>query len=463
MTPTPFLGVAIAFDSPTLELDPLWVSIEDQINVTSWQIDRGRSTELDKTSTGTARITIADTQGLLDPTNLDSPFNGNLDPMKQVAIGLTNPVTDSATTIFRGFVSEWLHSLDVFEETAGVARGIDTVTLECADAFDLLSALELTPGVHGDTTTASDFADVWLKGTPSNLVGQAAIAHHVNQRIEDLLLMAGWPAGLQFIFSGNVEVQGAVVPRRDSLLTALQDAADTEFPGGVANIFMSKDGAVIFHGRYARFFPGRPGYGINHWYAGGKAQAEADEDVAVIRSPLVFRRSKNDILNAVIAMPQGIDDVDAPGQLVKDDDSIDTYGWRSASFENLLVYTGDDHGGGQTTALEETYKYADYYVGNYKTPRTRVTQLSFVGRSPSDTLSPALWALICGVEIGDLISLNTVHPGGGGFDEDFYVEGIHYSARPARTDMHDIQLTLDVSPRSFYDYNPFGEVDSGVS
>jgi hypothetical protein len=66
---------------------------------------------------------------------------------------------------------------------------------------------------------------------------------------------------------------------------------------------------------------------------------------------------------------------------------------------------------------------------------------------------------MCGVEIGDLVSLQTDHAGGGGFNEDFYVEGIRYNASPARRDMHDITLELEVSPRSFFNYNPFGSFD----
>lgn len=455
-------GVCVAFDDDTLEATPAWYSLDRAGIVTHWSISRGRQSELDKTGTGTASVTLIDKTGLLDPTNTTSQLYGKLDPMKQVAIAIRNPVTDTYSTVFRGFVSEWLHDLEVFEETDGAARGIDTITLEAADAFDLFAALELTPGEHGDTSVRSDFADVYYQGTPSNVPGEPDVFKHVDQRIIQLLADAGWDPTRQIVFSGNVSVQGVVINRRDQLLAALDDAADAEFPG-LANRFMSRDSLFIFHGRYARFFPDRPGYGINTWQAGGLAQAQADPNVAPISHPLSFRRSKQDVINAVIALPQGIDDSDAPGQLVKDTPSIEAYGWRSMSFENLLTSAGHDDDGNPTTALEETAKFADYYVGNYKQPKTRVTRIPFRSRGTNNPYAAALWALICGVELGDVVSLQTVHPGGGGFDADFFIEGISYDVGPARADMDDVTLELDVSPKSFFAYNPFGELDLGES
>jgi len=66
---------------------------------------------------------------------------------------------------------------------------------------------------------------------------------------------------------------------------------------------------------------------------------------------------------------------------------------------------------------------------------------------------------MCGVEISDTVFLKTWHPGGGGFGSNFFVEGIHYEVSPMRADMHDVTLTLDVSPDSFFSSNPFGNFD----
>ena len=63
--------------------------------------------------------------------------------------------------------------------------------------------------------------------------------------------------------------------------------------------------------------------------------------------------------------------------------------------------------------------------------------------------------MLCNVDISDIVHLTTTHGGGGGFDDDFYVEGIHYQARPGGTIPY-VELTLDVSPKGSYDANPFG-------
>jgi hypothetical protein len=63
---------------------------------------------------------------------------------------------------------------------------------------------------------------------------------------------------------------------------------------------------------------------------------------------------------------------------------------------------------------------------------------------------------MCGVDISDIIRLKTTHHNGvGGFDEDFFVEGLHYTASPLSDNYVDVELTLDVSPRALYDANPF--------
>lgn len=459
-------GVCIAFDDNALGTAVTWTRLDDPQGynlASSWSITRGRSSEFDKTTTGVATVMFNDREGILDPTNTSSPFYDTggtatkLNPQRQCAISLLHPVSGTWHPLFTGFVSEQEHDLDMWSED----RGNDVVSMEWEDAFAFFAALELTPGVHGDTPSVDDFADVYYHGIPSNLPGETAVFCHVDDRIIQLLTDSQWPTSLQDIFSGNVSVQGKVYERGDTLLAALFDAADAEFPG-VANIYVSKSGIVRFRGRYARFNPTTPGYGITTWKAGGLAEALADPTVAPIAA-LGFRRSNSDIINAVLCLPQGVDEADAPGQLIKDDTSIATYGYRSKTWPNLLTSAGHNDDMTPTTALDETAKFADYTVGNYKDPKTRVSLLRFRPRGPEDPTAPALWDLMCGVELGDRVHLETGHPDAGGFDEYFYVEGIRYAARGARDTYHDVTLELDVSPASFFAYNPFGTVDEGTS
>src|SRR5437762_5622880 len=100
------LGVSVAFTDDAMEETPTWTRI-DVGAVTEWQIDRGKTDEFARTGTGTAKVTLIDQTGNYDPTNVSSPYWGNLAPGKQAAIALQNPVTLAWTTLFRGFVDDW--------------------------------------------------------------------------------------------------------------------------------------------------------------------------------------------------------------------------------------------------------------------------------------------------------------------------------------------------------------------
>jgi hypothetical protein len=107
--------------------------------------------------------------------------------------------------------------------------------------------------------------------------------------------------------------------------------------------------------------------------------------------------------------------------------------------------------------MVETKQFATYYVENFKDPAPRLSRLVFKTRRPSDAHGPALWQFLCNVDISDLLTLKTAHPGGGGFDTDFYVEGLHYTGRPGPPEYAIVELALDVSPRANFTTNPFDE------
>jgi hypothetical protein len=79
----------------------------------------------------------------------------------------------------------------------------------------------------------------------------------------------------------------------------------------------------------------------------------------------------------------------------------------------------------------------------------------FKSRSPTDAWADALWGHMCRCEISDLLTVRTSHQGGGGFNQDFYVEGLHYTGRLGTPTVPTVELSLDVSPRAHYTTNPF--------
>lgn len=456
------VGIAFAPTSATLGTAPVWVRLDDPAedgwNTTGYTVSRGRASELDRTDTGTATIGIADKDGTFDPTNTGSVFAGNLDPLKQAAITIQNPVTSEWRHLFRGFVAEWPCDID---KTGTLGE----IQVQLVDLFGLMAQMLMVPSVHGDTPPAGSEGDIYFPAT-------GGIAQ-VRGRLHAACDQAGIPASWRHFFSGNVGLQEWVYARKDQLLEVMKDAADAEFPG-VSNLLCSRRGTLVFRGRYARFNaeayeaddddlrdgPAGIGGRLCFWRAGGRPQTDVDEAVALI-SDLSWRRSSADIINNALATPNlgigggTLTDAEIASLLYTDSTSIAAYGWRSApAMDDLLVRQGNTPPG--YTAVQECGFYSEYYVENYKQPKTRITRLVFRGLPLADRAAAATWKLVCGVEIGDVIYVETTHYGGaGGFDEDYFVEGIRYTVNPAG-ELPDITLELDVSPRGFYTHNPWG-------
>lgn len=425
------IGVVIAFDDPWDAVNPTWTRIDDPNAVdlvTGWSIDRGRSYELDKTATGSATVRIIDLNGLLDPTNSTSPYYGKIEPRKQAAIILQNPANGAWTMVFRGFIDGWNYTVDVSEKYM-------TAEIDLVDALEFFSTVEVIPAQHGIAPPAG-----------SGVQGDVLYAaQQVDDRIRAALADAQWPDGYSVIFSGNVAVQDTVYAPRTQILSVIQDAADAEWPG-VANFYIAKTGEPTFHGRLARFNPSA--YGIAAWKCGDLTAYTGDSTRAVI-SGLQFSRDLPHVINSGLATPQGIRDEDIAGQVSNNTGSIATYGTRTWSAENLITLHGDETG--TPDALTETAKFSQYYPANYGSPRNRISQVTFRPLDPSSAMGLTTWTLMCDVEIGDTITVTVTHPGGGGFNEEpFFVEGIHYDARPMNATNPEVTVTLDLSPQGYF-------------
>lgn len=462
-------GLCIAPDDPWNEPDPIWVRLDDPANdwrlrVNTVSIDRGTDADTDTIKTGTLSAVCHDPYGTLDPTNTASPFwdtdHTTLDPGIQAAYARWNPVTGTWATRFRGFVKRIRYTMDT--------SGFSQVTVELVDGFDRFADIRLTPGDQGDTPPSDSIGDIYYEG--GSPVPVYDVFKHVDDRIAQALDDAGWPGtgntidvpNLRNIFSGNCSVQAEVYARDGQLVQVIADAADAEFPD-VSRAFFSRTGVFSFRGRFARFFPENPGYGIGTWELGGSTEAATDADV-VLLSNYTFRRSHEDIVNVATALPKGLDDQDVPGQTVTDTASITKYGRRPWMADNLLTWHGHNDDLSETTAAEETLKFAQFKLDNFKNPKTRLERITVTWRHPDSFSGPAAWAFLNGVELGDLVHVETTHPGGGGFDEDYFVEAIRETDEPGpEISVHAVRMELDVSPRSYYDENPFGEVDEGVS
>ena len=330
------------------------------------------------------------------------------------------------------------------------------VTLECVDLMDFLANVELSAdGSFGSSVSAS--GDIVYDAITATTAVQTRITQVLNEVAAEAGLVS-WPSGLRSIYTGNVGLLARTYTSRTAALTVIQEAAEAEFPGGVSNFYVSKDGVASFRGRYARFDYTNATYSVDEWALGDDAAATAAPTTVVrISPPLVFSRDKENIYTAASAAPantEGLVDLtssDRAANYVVNATAAQTYGLRTWAAEDLATRNG----AGSTTALQETNLFADYYLANYAAPRTRVGALTVRPQAPGGIFGDATWDLLQGVELGDYLELTTTHVAGGFTSTPWFVEGISYEIVPMTATHPEVTLTLDVSPQSYWDSNPF--------
>jgi hypothetical protein len=446
--------VLIALDDPTLTWSPTWTRLDSTPNlVASYTIDRGRQYELDRTDVGRAVVQITDVDGLLDPTNIYGPYFGKLEPLLQVMLGRWNPITDTWHTRYRGFIEDFNYAVDPSQK-------VSRLELSLVDIFEIMSAIEMQDSTFSDPTPSR----------PQATLGQVFLEDKdMRDRINDVLDRAGIPTDFRVVFSGNVHLWETVYSPAESPMTAVQEAADAEWPG-VANVFTDRQGRLCVHGRLSKFDPagvlaGPPPvpdevWDYHEWKAGDGAAVALDAAHVVHVRELAYNRGLAKVINSAYATPTRaalgtpLTAAEINAQLYTDATSIGKYGIRSWSAQDLLTKQGllaphnDD--------LVETKLFAQFYVDNYKTPADRISAIGFRSINPAAAGSHVLWDFLAKVDISDSVTVTVTAPGGGGFfDEGFFVEGVHEEVHPLGVDYDDVTLHLDLSPRSYFASNPF--------
>ena len=218
------------------------------------------------------------------------------------------------------------------------------------------------------------------------------------RRITHLLDDALIPPDFYVVFSGNVQLYRQVYSPGETALTGIQEAADGEFPA-VANLYVDRLGRLCFHGRLAKFAPADVAAGASagawdfiEWKAGDRAAVDADgtDQTAHIRR-FAYNRGLSKIINTALATPWAIADDDIEAQEVRDATSRTQYGARNWSAQSLLTRR---HKIDETTALQETKRFATYYVNNYKQPKNRITDIGFRTMHPDWPGASETWNLL---------------------------------------------------------------------
>lgn len=428
-------GVSIGFAGDVLSVAPTWTRIDTEVRVFGINIDRGKQDEFARTDTGSATVQIHDRSGYIDAASCVS---------RPLGLALKNPCTGEWFPLYRGVID------DITCEYSK-AKQVNVVTITAVDALEYFANFELAPGQSGFVNAATNAGGyVFYEDT----------AGTVDDRIFAILEDCQWPTALSSIFTGNVSVRETIYSPGDSVLQAIHDACDAEFPT-VANFYVDKRGFAQFHGRYARFDPdtvsaSASNWDFNRWKAGDNDAARADNTRAKLQPPFSTSLARNMVRNSALAYPQNVDRADLDTFLTVDAGSIATHGLRSWSAENLIVLAGVTTG---NLAKVECKLYSQYIVDNYSTPRNRVPQLTVGTEHPTnDVFGPAAWAFLVGVDISDVVNV-VIESAGQSVAEDYYIEGLHTEMTPGQgsldTGFPIIKMTADLTPAGYYSVSPF--------
>lgn len=198
------------FDNTTYRLGgTLFYDVTDSVKSVS--INRGRSRELDRFTTGSANIVFANQDRAFDPFYESSPYFPDIRPRRNLRV---STVVAGATAVqFTGLVEDWSLDYDV--------SGQSDASAACVDGFILFGGQQLDFGTATPQTSG--------------------------ERIGAILDRAevGWPSGLRDIDTGAQTFAADVIEQGRETLDYLQLIEASE-PG---QLFMSKDNKVTFRDR----------------------------------------------------------------------------------------------------------------------------------------------------------------------------------------------------------------------
>lgn len=424
--------VLIATGAGPLVAEPTW-SRYDELGVTcrcygfDWQ--RGRQSELDVTQTGSARVYFHDRDGTFGGTDLIG---------LQIMLQLYDPVATAWEPVFRGHID------DIHNTPSPGAPDLTNIQVDCVGIFAYLEGARMVVGSMGETLTTQSGVVLFAEGP-------------VDGRLDDLAAAALLPAGLYVHFSGNTDVVQTQYDTDSSILEAMRDAADAEFPG-IGNIFEDRFGREVFHGRFAKFDPEGTASGTDWDFT--RWAAATREDVTSGRAQIrefQFNRPRDRIINSYVAWPELQEDgttefdQDDISTLTKTDSiSITAYGYHGREAPALIIKQHKTNG---NTGADECELFGIYYTTNYSEPRKNVERVTFKSLPPDDARAGDVWAIMTRADISHAIHLFVDEAGL--TDEAFFIEGIQGECRVGPPEYDFVTVTPNLSPAAYYTDNVF--------
>lgn len=347
------------------------VDISDQVRRASTR--RGRNRILANFEAGTATVVLNDPDGDFNPDNASSPYFGKLLPLRKIRI--------YALTILGGVgVEVNLFSGYITSYDTSFYQGTDAdsiVTLQCADGFRLLNNVSTEiPAIPGATAGQ-------LTGT----------------RIETLLDFADFPDSLMLLNTGQTTCQVDPGGNR-SILQAIQTVEQTEFGA----FFMGRDGKATFFDRNTVSLLSD----LNPFvYTDARPLSVGEYPYQSVD----FAFDDQLVLNDV-----SVTRIGGTAQIVSDQDSIDTYFYKSGTRTNLLMETDAE-------ALDQ----AQMLVASRKDATLRIDSMSLnlnADVSENNTFDNLR------LDIYRVINVTKAIPGGSTITRELFVQGVAHDVTP---------------------------------
>ena len=429
--------VLIALGAGPLVAEPSWTRFDNVpgCNWSGYDSFAGRQTEFDTTDTGTATVYFFDTNGTFN----DSSLVG-----LQIMLQLYNPVANEWQIRWRGHIDDIERAL---VDVPGIP--LANVSVRCTDIFDYLGRCKMLPGVFGDVAPA----------------GMNGVVFYEDGRFDDrnihLLTDALIPTDMYVVFTGNVNLNETLYDPDDSILQAIRDACDAEFPSGVANAYVDRYGRVAIHGRFARFDPEGTAASASNWdFTRWHAATREDVTTGVAQiSEFSDNTPRSRILNTYTAWPRADENgvefdrsLIATDMVKMDSGSISQFGYSGDDAPDLLT---KDHYTNGNTGKDECELFAQFYVENYSQPRKAIQGVTFKSVWPYDPRAASTWDFMCRADISDAINLTVDEAGLN--DEPYFIDGISVECRVLNPDYDLVTVKPNLTPASYFGTDVFSE------
>lgn len=408
---TPATTVGIAFDLSAV--DPNFFTLDDPIkgvldnvtyllageiiqDVTNYvrrvTTSRGRSRELDRYSTGQATIVLDNRERTFDPTDLTTPYLGQILPRKALQVSV-----DGEAAIV-GNVQDWSYNYELSGDATATVTGVDGFAL-------------LTRQFVDDLSVAAESSD---------------------ERINSILDAVAWPAGKRDVQPGVTALGTGVAT--GNALSYLQSVETCE----AGDFFISRDGLSTFKPRAndSTAYDAAVSYdSMDTPYASGLPPVTSDliftdesDDGTSTFVPYVALQLElgTDLLFNTIDMTYGGDTI-----VAQDTDSQITYGLSTLDVNASLLSTS-----AQGTAL------AGYLVSKYSQPVARFSDVSVeLAGLPTDVVGKLL-----ALDLTDVVKVrfrpNNINAR---VERRSIVEGIKHDITP---DRHRVTFSFSGAPGS---------------